>query len=167
MNDLFPFIFLVKGGKIAAYREVGEKFICRSFNGEEYVSFNADFWKIWQETFSFVPEFFCIDFAFVSTDPRLQDFLLPDNFKMAEHSGWTTSKVKAFMQGLFPVLPYNLWEDNVPLHSVPDKIADDYYVTRFNIEKEKRREEKPSSVYDHMVKDPLPAELLEELQKKL
>lgn len=166
MNNLFSFIFIVQGGKIAVYSKVGDKFICTPFNGEEYVPFNADFWKIWQETFSFAPESCCVDFAFVSTDPQLQDFHLPDNFKMAEHSGWTKSMVKAFMQDLFPVRPYNLWEDDVPLHSVPDKIAVNYYVTRFNIEKETKQEEESSSIYEYMVDKPLPAELLDVLKKK-
>ena len=86
--------------------------------------------------------------------------------KMAEHSGWTKSMVKAFMQDLFPVRPYNLWEDDVPLHSVPDKIAVNYYVTRFNIEKETKQEEESSSIYEYMVDKPLPAELLDVLKKK-
>ena len=85
---------------------------------------------------------------------------------MAEHSGWTKSMVKAFMQDLFPVRPYNLWEDDVPLHSVPDKIAVNYYVTRFNIEKETKQEEESSSIYEYMVDKLLPAELLDVLKKK-
>lgn len=164
----YSFIFLVQGGRISVYYEVGDQdhFSYTEFNGEKTLAFNADYWKVWQKTFSFAPESCCIDFAFVSTDPHLRDFLIPDNFRMAEHSGWTKSKVMAFMQFLCKNRPYLLWEDDVQLHFVPDRIADNYYVTRFNIEKEKKREEKPSSVYEHMKNDPLPAEIREELQRK-
>lgn len=170
MNGSYSFIFLVQGGKIAVYRQIGNKFFCTEFRGEKDVPFNPDFWKIWLKTFSFAPESSCIDFAFVSTDPQLKDFHLPDNFKKAEHSGWTTSTVNAFMQTLFPGRPFNLWEDDSQLLSAPEKTADNYYLTRFNFEKEtKGRGEEPSSqspIYFHIVNDPLPPEILEELGKK-
>ena len=167
MSNLYSFIFLVKGGKIAVYSNLNGQFTYTPFNGEEYVVFNADYWKTWQETFLFDPESCCIDFAFVSTDPQLKDFQLPDNFKKAEHSEWTTTKVKAFMQSLFPARPYNLLEDDVPLHSVQDKIADSYYVTRFNIGKEAKPKKKQSSVYTSMIEDELPAKIIDKLKKPL
>ena len=167
MSNLFSYIFLVRGGRIAVYNKIGDQFICTSFYGEKSLAFNADFWKVWQETFSYDPESCRIDFAFVSTDPHLRDFLVPDSFKKTEHSGWTTSEVQAFMHYLFAVRPYILWEDDVQLHFVPDRNVDNYYVTRFNIEQEKKPEETPRPIYEHMVNDPLPAEIIEELQKKI